>query len=102
LADYGSEKLLKKFVGRKGVEDAVLRLDMLTKEESLMVMARNLEATHQIDGVVHDVDDNVKATKVLVENNVEGIEGFARSIDYGTQQFLSVFLCTYQLFCIST
>ncbi len=68
LADYGSEKFLKKLVGRKDVEDAVSRLDMLTKEESLMVMARNLEVTHRIDGVVHDVDSNVKATKVLTED----------------------------------
>ncbi len=89
-------------MGRKEIEDAVLRLDMLTKEESLMVMARNLEVTLQIDGVVHDVDDNVKATKVLVENNVKRIEGVARSVDNGTQQFLPVFVHIPILFCFST
>jgi hypothetical protein len=41
---------------------------MLTKEESLVMMARNLEVTHRVDGVVYDVDGNVKATKMLVED----------------------------------
>ncbi len=116
LADYGSEKFLRKLVGRKDVEDAVSRLDMLTKEESLMVMARNLEVTHRIDGVVHDVDSNVKATKVLtedidgdvkatkvlVEDNVKGIQGVARNVDIGTQHILSVFAHTLTLEHIST
>src|SRR5258707_9419654 len=130
FADYGSEKFLKKLVGRKDEEEAVLRLDMLTKEESLMVMARNLEVTQQIDGVVRDVednvkvtkvltedindnvkttkvltediDDNVKATKVLVEDHIKGIEGVARSVDNGTQHFLSVFVHIPTFFCIPT
>lgn len=55
-------------MGRKDIEDALSRLDMLTKEESLMVMMRNLEVTHHIDGVVCDVDGNVKATKVLTQD----------------------------------
>jgi len=55
-------------MGRKDIEDALSRLDMLTKEESLMVMTRNLEVTHHIDGVVCDVDGSVNAIKVLTEN----------------------------------
>ena len=80
LADYGLEKILKKLVGRTDVEDALLQLDMLTKEESLMMLVRNLEVTHHVDGVVHDVDDNVKATKVLVEDIDDNVKG----IDNGT------------------
>ncbi len=102
MADYGSEKFLKKLVGRKGVEDAVSRLDMLTKEESLMVMTRNLEVTHQIDGVVRGVDSNVKATKVLVEDNVTEIQGVARNVDIGTQHIPSVFAHILTLEHIST
>ncbi len=119
LADYGSEKFLKKLVGRNDVEDALLRLDMLTKEESLMVMARNLEVTHQIDGIVHDVDDNVKATKVLAEDiddnvkttkvlvkdiddNVKEIQGVAQNVDSGTQHLLSVFVHLLILHRVST
>jgi hypothetical protein len=49
---------------------------MLTKEESLMAVVRNLGVTHHIDGVVHDIDLNVK--------------GVARGVDNGTQRFLSV------------
>ena len=62
-----------------------------------MVMARNLEVTQQIDGVVHVVDENVKATKMLTEDievlvkdiddNVKVIQGVARTVDSGTQLF---------------
>jgi hypothetical protein len=63
LADYDPETFLKTLVGRREVEDALLRLDSLTKEESLLVVARNLEATNSVDRIVRGVDSNVKATK---------------------------------------
>ena len=110
----GIEKIFNKLVGRKDVEDALSRLDMLTKEESLMVVVRNLEVTYHVDGVVHDVDDNVKATKVLaedidgnvkvtkvlVEDNAKGIEKVTLGVDNGTQHFLSVFRLIPTLFPI--
>ncbi len=43
---------MKKPAGMKGVENALLRLDMLPKEKNLMMMARNLEVTHHVDGNV--------------------------------------------------
>jgi len=75
---------MKRLVGRKDIEDALLRLDSLTKEESLMAVARNLEVTHRVDSIVRDVDGNVKETKALakdVGDNVKVIEGVAQSID---------------------
>ena len=63
LADYDLETFLKTLVGRKEVEDALLRLDSLTKEESLMAVTRNLEATHCVDRILRGVDDNVKTAK---------------------------------------
>jgi methyl-accepting chemotaxis protein len=75
MANCGAEKILKKLAGSTDVEDAVLQLDMLTKEESLMVVARNLEVTHRVDGNVEatkvlteDIDSNVKATKAVTED----------------------------------
>ena len=68
LADYLSEKFLKRLMGRTDVEDALLRLDSLTKEESLMVAARNLEVAHRVDG-------NVEAIKVLAEDIHEKLPG---------------------------
>jgi hypothetical protein len=131
LAYCGSEKILRKLVGKTDVEDALSRLDTLTKEESLMMVVRNLEVTHRVDGnvkatkvVAEDIDDNVKATKVVtedidnnvkvtkllvedIEDNVKGIEGqvegvaaVARSVDNGTQWFLSVFMQMLTVFPI--
>ncbi len=69
-ADDGLETFLKRLIGRTDVEDVLLRLDSLTKEESLMAVARNLVATHRVDGNVQEtkrlaevIDHNVKATK---------------------------------------
>jgi hypothetical protein len=128
LANGGSEKILKKLIGKTDVEDALSRLDALTKEETLMMVVRNLEVTHHVDGnveatkvVAEDIDNNVKATKVVaedidnnvkvtkllvedIEHNVKGIEGqvegVARSVDNGTPRFLSVFTHILTLFPI--
>jgi hypothetical protein len=44
VTDCGSEKILKKLLmGRTDVEDALSRLDMLTKEENLIMVVRNPE-----------------------------------------------------------
>ena len=114
LANGGSEKILKKLIGKTDVEDALSRLDALTKEETLMVVVRNLEVTHHVDGnveatkvVAEDIDNNVKVTKLLVEDiehNVKGIEGqvegVARSVDNGTPRFWSVFTHMFTFFPI--
>ena len=89
MADYETEKFMKRIAGRTDVEDALERLDMLTKEENLMAAARNLEVTHRVDvnvmatqelthrvgdkvttieAVIHDVDGNVKETKGLTRD----------------------------------
>lgn len=77
---------MKKLMGRRDYEDVLSGLDMLTKEENLMVMMRNLEVTHHIDSVVRNVDDNVKVTKVLTEDidvNVKASMVLAKDINDG-------------------
>jgi hypothetical protein len=83
LADYDPETFLKTLVGRRVVEDALLRLDSLTKEESLMAVTRNLEATHSVDRIVRGVDSNVKAVK-------EGLHYFLSMSEF----LLTLFLTT--------
>ncbi len=70
LADYVSEQFLKRQIGKTDVEDALLQLDFLTKEESLMAGAKNLEVAHRvndrveaIEWVTHSVDQTTKAVK---------------------------------------
>jgi hypothetical protein len=48
LTDYGIEKFLRRLMGKAEVENALQRLDMLTKEENLMTNARTLEVTHHV------------------------------------------------------
>jgi hypothetical protein len=63
LADYDAERFLKRLIGRTDVEDALLRLDSLTKEESLMAVAKNLEVTHHVKILAENIDDKVQAVK---------------------------------------
>ena len=96
---------MKRIVGRTDVEDALARLEVLTKEENLMTAARNLEVTHRVDvnvtatqeltrlvddkvttvkEVVHHVDDNVMATRELthlVDDNVTTIKEVVHDVD---------------------
>ena len=56
---------MKRLVGKAEVENALQRLEMLTKEENLMTAARTFEAAHHINV-------SVKATQELthrVDNN---------------------------------
>jgi hypothetical protein len=56
VADYGTEKFIKRLIGKIEVEDALTRLDALTKEENLLTAARILAVTH-------NVDDNVQVIR---------------------------------------
>ena len=91
FADFGEETILKKLMGRTDIQDALRRLDTLTKEEGLMAAARNLEVTHHVDGnvvtikeVIQDVDSNVKVTKELtseVDGNVKAIKKLSHDVN---------------------
>ncbi|KAI0270078.1 hypothetical protein BGY98DRAFT_1190151 [Russula aff. rugulosa BPL654] len=71
------KKLMKRLMGKTEVEDALQRLDMLTQEENLMIVARTFEATH-------DVSVNVKTTQDLaqhVDTKVTVIEEVVQQVD---------------------
>ncbi|KAH9049975.1 hypothetical protein EDB84DRAFT_1672444 [Lactarius hengduanensis] len=75
------KKYLKRLVGRTDVENALMRLDVLTQREMQMAVARNLEITHGIE-------DNVKVVKAVtwsVDNNVRAIKEATRTL---TRPFL--------------
>ena len=78
MADYETEKFMKRLAGRTDLEDALQRLDILTKEENLMTAARNLEVTHR-------VDVNVMATQELTRNIHDNVK-------HGAQHSCGVFI----------
>ena len=63
LADYKTEKFMKRLIGKTEVEDGLQRLDMLTKEENLMTAACTLEATGEIRRDVDVVKDDTRDIK---------------------------------------
>jgi hypothetical protein len=68
LTDYDAERFLKKLIGRTDVEDALLQLDSLTKEESLMAVAKNLEITHHVKILAEEIDDKVQVIDRVDQN----------------------------------
>jgi hypothetical protein len=77
FANDGTERFLTRLVGRTEVEDALVRLDMLTKEETGMTVVRNLAVTHAVDGHVKVVEDVTR----VIDDNVKVVEEVARGID---------------------
>ena len=53
------EKFGKRLIGRTEMEDALKRLDKLTREEAWMGIAQNLKATHSVGERVGVVDNRV-------------------------------------------
>jgi hypothetical protein len=82
-------------LGNSETPDALQRLDMLTREESGMVAARNLEITHEVDGnvkammgVTRDVDGNMK----VVEQVSHSVDQNVNVVVDGTQTFFAFFI----------
>jgi hypothetical protein len=63
VAESDSEKYLKKLIGRRDVEDALIRLDRLTQEEAWKATAQVLKVTHR----VNIVEEQVKGVDVRVK-----------------------------------
>ncbi|KAN0129971.1 hypothetical protein V8E53_012226 [Lactarius tabidus] len=55
-----AKKFLKKLVGRKDIEDALMRLDKLTQDEAQMAAAQILKLTHVVDNKVTGVGNKLK------------------------------------------
>jgi hypothetical protein len=62
LANYVTERFLNRLIGRTEVEDALQRLDMLTKEEAGMTVARNLAVGHTVEGIVTAIKDGAQTS----------------------------------------
>ena len=58
-----AEKFFKKLAGMKDVEDALQRLNKLTREEALMAVAKGLTITRRIYDKVEGVDHKMSDLK---------------------------------------
>ncbi|KAH9056450.1 hypothetical protein EDB87DRAFT_1579413 [Lactarius vividus] len=83
-----TKKFLKKLVGRKEVEDALQRLDVLTQEEARMAAVEALSVTRNIDNRVKGVDERVEGVDKRVQRvdmKVEGVDNKVRTLDSEVQ-----------------
>jgi len=78
------EKFMKRVVGKSEIEDALLRLDKLTQEEARMATVESLKATHNVDGrvkVVHDEVTVVKEKVTVVDGKVMAVSDQVTAVD---------------------
>ena len=64
-------------MGRSDIEDSLQRLDKLTQEETRMITAEGLNATHGIDNKVEGIGDKVEG----VDNKIQGVEKKIQGVD---------------------
>ena len=82
---------MKRLVGRTEVEDGLQRLDMLTKEESLMTTARTLGITgdiHQDVNAVKEDTCNIKDDTRDIKDDTRDIKEDARGIKEDTHNIM--------------
>jgi hypothetical protein len=83
VADRDSERHLKKFfkklIGRKGIEDALSKLDRLTQEEVNMATVQILKLAHHIKGGVGAVSEEVKD---VGDNVNRAYRGYVQHVSY--------------------
>jgi hypothetical protein len=80
LAYYFSEIFLKKLVGRKGIEDALERLEKVTVEEARMAAVEALKAVHEARNEVGGKVDGVQDTLKVVEGRMRDLEGMLQGV----------------------
>jgi len=85
LIDCDPEKFAKKLIGRTDVEDAFLRMDSLTKDETIMGVAKTLEVVFDINGNIKGLEELVGGTHTHLQTMGENLG----AIKEGTQCFLS-------------
>ena len=84
LIERCSEAFAMKLTGRAGkdVEDALKRLDKLTREEAWMGIAENLRATHAVGESVRRIAENA----VVIDNRVAGVSDRVASVDNAVKE----------------
>jgi len=81
IADGQSEKYLKKLIGRTDVEDALSRLDKLTREEFQAAIAQVLKVTHNVDKGVKNVGEKVDVVDARVIGVGAKVDGVGAKVD---------------------
>jgi flagellar hook-basal body complex protein FliE len=78
-AQFFTEMILKKLVGRTDIENALQRLEHMTLEETRMTGAETLKAVHgignKVDDKMHGVQDALQAAQDKIEGMLQGIDG---------------------------
>ena len=80
-----SEKFVKRLMGKTDIEDALGRLDELTRDEVGMAVAQNLKITHRVDDKVSAVGCGVQ----VVDDRVRDVDGKVDRVLDGVQPCLT-------------
>ena len=82
------ETYLKKLIGRKDIEDALQRLEILIQEETRMAAAEVLTITHGIDDQVQRMGKRVESVDVRaggIDGRMNGIHHVVKGVDHNVR-----------------
>jgi hypothetical protein len=82
-------------LGRTGVDDALLRLDMLTKEENTIVTAKILEVAQNVNenmNTVVNLTQDVRNTVIRSEEVTQTANRTAQATSASVYRFLDLFI----------
>ena len=85
------EKYLKKLVGRRDIEDALSRLDKLTREEFQAAIAQVLQVTHDVDEGVKNVCEKVDGVDTKVDSVDAKVQGISDNVNVAVEGTLRTF-----------
>lgn len=83
---FGPETFLKKLMGRKDIEDALQRLEKVTREEARMAAVEALNTLHGVGDKVMDVDykmHGVQSTLQAIDARIKVFEELLQGEDRG-------------------
>jgi hypothetical protein len=94
LIGHEIERSLKRLLGRKDIEDALQRLNVLTGEELRMAVAKILEVAHRVDRNVAVVAKETRG----VGNRITRVEAATRNVNRNMQATYAGVSCSLHLF----
>jgi hypothetical protein len=95
LTEACIETVFSKLVGYTVIDDALDRLDKVTREEALTVAAQALDAAHRVNDKVIGIADEVKGIDSKMNGRVKGIESRVHCIEGKMKSFRDVLDSAY-------
>ena len=95
-----SEMFLKKLVGRTDIEDALLRLEVVTLEEARMAAAESLKAIHGVGSTLKAMEDRMRGMEGMLQGRLKGVDDRVKDKATNSAQTFSWIITSHCLYAV--